>query len=1100
MPSFRTLRVLLGAALWLAAGPAAALTDANGQTPRAAETLDTSTPDDPDDKITLDERVFSPSSFFRVYFNDTMTDPIEGTTLADAERAGEFLDCAWELFFSPELAAPDVPFRHPLGSPHYRHPENEFLVPVWVTGRTPINGGNSVPRIHASPVGPLFGCPQFGGWPPGSIQLCDAFWVDASLGNTGFNPVGFHELGHVVFKSYSSYFNSAPVSFLNEGLPSSLPEIPLTHNYQPPASPNRDNGSSLREHRDLSDSSLRTHSYSAAPFWYYLAMEYSDIPDTDGFYPAAVTIPTACTSYANAISPGLTMRRFPGRDVVRHIQEELFDCHPLGRDTPRCMVGQQHVLDVQCATFGVNNQVVDPGCLPLGDPIGGEEGWGEIWERPGDPGNPTDPDDDAYEANHRVGETLMPKTLELVDRALQTHHGMVDDGLPYRAFREFLVWNFANGPNHEVLADPMDPQRFRVKAFGAHYHLLDLSDGEQIVHFTREADLPRAVYQILHRVGTDLVPFSEWEELETGDEIFVYPDSPEAVVVVTAIAPTFDVEADPVDAGYISYDDSGGHYHLDAARLPLVPDVFDDEDVATPPPGGSPFPRNDSRIEATPVLLPDPPDASRTSVHLEALSFDTMADVDYFRVRLPDDVEGACTCFCSTGFCRKEAVISVDPDVVTDVPITLYAGPASLRPESRGWVTQSFSGAREVGIPCPADVSVDVGQLRFPLLTGDNELVFAIERGRSRTSYDATVSYQYLECDIPPGFFEAEFLAEVFSWRNTEPTPTVFPSDRAVFLDCLALPGCDPPEEYWAVEWAGGTLDMTFAYELSAVQSGALSVALASANGTLLARGVEVPFPGVAGSGPAPSRQLGAQRLVATDLRPAWYFLRVDAPFPTGITYQLGSRDRDRDGTPDLYDTCPDVRDSSQRDADGDGVGDACDNCPQRPNARQGDIDGDGLGDVCDPQTCGNGAREAAEACDDGNLRDGDGCSATCTGEPEVDADLDGRLDEHDNCVEAENPDQRDTDRDGYGDACDPDYNQDGAVGIPDFARFRRGFGTVSNEGATSDSSTDLGFDRVLDHNGDGAVGIPDFNVFRRAFGGPPGPSGLDCAGSVPCP
>ncbi len=90
MPSFRTLRVLLGAAVWLAAGPAAALTDANGQTPRAAETLDTSTPDDPDDKITLDERVFSPSSFFRVYFNDTMTDPIEGTTLADAERAGEF--------------------------------------------------------------------------------------------------------------------------------------------------------------------------------------------------------------------------------------------------------------------------------------------------------------------------------------------------------------------------------------------------------------------------------------------------------------------------------------------------------------------------------------------------------------------------------------------------------------------------------------------------------------------------------------------------------------------------------------------------------------------------------------------------------------------------------------------------------------------------------------------------------------------------------------------------------------------------------------------------------------------------------------------------
>ncbi len=36
--------------------------------------------------------------------------------------------------------------------------------------------------------------------------------------------------------------------------------------------------------------------------------------------------------------------------------------------------------------------------------------------------------------------------------------------------------------------------------------------------------------------------------------------------------------------------------------------------------------------------------------------------------------------------------------------------------------------------------------------------------------------------------------------------------------------------------------------------------------------------------------------------------------------------------------------------------------------------------------------------------------------------------------------------------------------------------------------------------DGDGAIGIPDFGVFRAGFGAEPGPSGLACAGAVPCP
>jgi hypothetical protein len=42
-------------------------------------------------------------------------------------------------------------------------------------------------------------------------------------------------------------------------------------------------------------------------------------------------------------------------------------------------------------------------------------------------------------------------------------------------------------------------------------------------------------------------------------------------------------------------------------------------------------------------------------------------------------------------------------------------------------------------------------------------------------------------------------------------------------------------------------------------------------------------------------------------------------------------------------------------------------------------------------------------------------------------------------------------------------------------------------------------YDVVLDHNGDGAIGAPDVSVLRMSFSGAPGPSGLACAGSVPC-
>ncbi|MEW5851248.1 MAG: DUF4215 domain-containing protein [Myxococcota bacterium] len=88
-------------------------------------------------------------------------------------------------------------------------------------------------------------------------------------------------------------------------------------------------------------------------------------------------------------------------------------------------------------------------------------------------------------------------------------------------------------------------------------------------------------------------------------------------------------------------------------------------------------------------------------------------------------------------------------------------------------------------------------------------------------------------------------------------------------------------------------------------------------------------------------------------------------------------------------------------------------------------------------ELCGNGVRDLIEQCDDGNRTAGDGCSpgckpeagwvcdngnpSRCTEVPEVDRDGDGVADDVDNCADVANPDQRDTNGNGVGDACDPE-------------------------------------------------------------------------------
>jgi hypothetical protein len=107
------------------------------------------------------------------------------------------------------------------------------------------------------------------------------------------------------------------------------------------------------------------------------------------------------------------------------------------------------------------------------------------------------------------------------------------------------------------------------------------------------------------------------------------------------------------------------------------------------------------------------------------------------------------------------------------------------------------------------------------------------------------------------------------------------------------------------------------------------------------------------------------------------------------------------------------------------------------------------------------------------------------------DADRDSVDDAQDGCLGAYNPDQLDTNQNGYGNACDADYDGDGVVGVSDFVRLGAAFGTHTD---------DPGFDPGLDAEGDAAIGMSEFMILGRSFGGAPGPSGLSCAGSVPCP
>jgi cysteine-rich repeat protein len=80
------------------------------------------------------------------------------------------------------------------------------------------------------------------------------------------------------------------------------------------------------------------------------------------------------------------------------------------------------------------------------------------------------------------------------------------------------------------------------------------------------------------------------------------------------------------------------------------------------------------------------------------------------------------------------------------------------------------------------------------------------------------------------------------------------------------------------------------------------------------------------------------------------------------------------------------ANDACLPDSDKDGIPDIDDNCPTVANPSQFDSDKNGVGDACEGGSplCGNKALDPNEACDDGNQKSGDGCSAYCQKETPV--------------------------------------------------------------------------------------------------------------------
>ncbi len=211
------------------------------------------------------------------------------------------------------------------------------------------------------------------------------------------------------------------------------------------------------------------------------------------------------------------------------------------------------------------------------------------------------------------------------------------------------------------------------------------------------------------------------------------------------------------------------------------------------------------------------------------------------------------------------------------------------------------------------------------------------------------------------------------------------------------------------------------------------------------------------------------------------------------------ANDYDADGIANSEDNCPEIFNVDQLDSDGDGAGDACDDLPLDP-AEIKDSDGDGVGDNADAfpydpaetkDSDGDGVGDNADVFPydptETKDSDGDGVGDNADAFPNdptetEDSDSDGFGNNTDNCTLVPNPRQRDTDLDGYGNFCDPDFDGNLVVNAADLAYFKKQFFTTFAD---------------ADLNGDGLVNAGDLAILKTFYFKAPGPSAIDANSSA---
>ncbi|MES9994269.1 MAG: RHS repeat-associated core domain-containing protein, partial [Candidatus Thiodiazotropha sp.] len=106
------------------------------------------------------------------------------------------------------------------------------------------------------------------------------------------------------------------------------------------------------------------------------------------------------------------------------------------------------------------------------------------------------------------------------------------------------------------------------------------------------------------------------------------------------------------------------------------------------------------------------------------------------------------------------------------------------------------------------------------------------------------------------------------------------------------------------------------------------------------------------------------------------------------------------------------------------------------------------------------------------------------------DRDNDGIADSQDNCSLHANPDQLDSDSDGYGNRCDMDFNNDGVTGKLDLLLFLKTLFTQ----ADGDNPNGRQYNPMMDFNGDQIINLLDLGLFKLWYYGSAGagPGAID--------